>query len=168
MDIIFHAATGLVIAKATTNQYLPLAALYSVLPDVLGFTPHVSRVLSRVYRTKTSNRLSHLFHEAKRTTFYSDFDRICYRTTHSLLFWLGTTVLTMYLFPHIWKSLSLIYLSHILIDLPTHDGQFSQYPFFPLSTWHVRGAFWVTHTKHFFLFWIPLFIGALLQFLFFH
>lgn len=154
MDVLYHAAVGLILSKATTDTFLPQAALYAVLPDLLGTTIHMA------YKVKLcadeGNFWKNLKKEMRSNTFYTKMDKVFYRSTHSLFFWLLITLLTREIFPDMWQLLSLSYLSHILIDIPTHEGEFSQRILFPLSDWHFIGKSWAGNRKMYRLYWFAL------------
>jgi hypothetical protein len=62
--------------------------------------------------------------------------------------------------------LTVCYLSHILIDIPTHQDEFATRILYPLSDFHIQGRTWVKDRKHFSMFWIGLIVAFILQILY--
>ena len=87
--------------------------------------------------------------------------RVPYQITHSLLFAMLVSLATYLLFPPAWLVVALAYFSHILIDIPTHEGDFATRIFYPITDFHFKRKNWATHPGLFFAFW-----GGLIFFVF--
>ena len=121
MDLLYHLVVGLILSKQMLGEYLFLVVLFSMLPDLLG-TIHL-----QILHIKDSSKKSFkIFINEWRhhTDFHGKWDKLFYRTSHSLFFWLALS-LGLYFITNMYLVLSLAYLSHIVIDIFTHDGAFA-------------------------------------------
>lgn len=160
MDFLYHASTGIIISKVITGKVSPEATVFAVLPDLIGFVGHTYLMVKYASQHKTFWKKFHI--EIQKTSFYNGLDKFSYRIAHSLFTWAGTTVLLYLLLPKLWLACSLSYLSHILIDIPTHDGAFAQRIFYPFSDWHIQGKYWTTNRNLIIFFWGLLILFVLL------
>jgi membrane-bound metal-dependent hydrolase YbcI (DUF457 family) len=157
MDILYHAIIGLVISKAATHAYRFDSMIFAMLPDLVGATPLQIVKLVRADATNPRNFLKDFIADSKRNDFFGRLDKICYRTTHSLLALVIVGIVT-FLFTHNGALLTFSYFSHLLIDIFTHEGPFALRPLYPFSDWHVEGFRWTTNKKVFVGFWIGLIV----------
>lgn len=162
MDILYHAASGIAIAKSMHAPEFGGAALSAMLPDILGIIPFYAikfMEASPAPKTTFIKKYTRLLLSNK---FANTFDAAVYRTTHSL-YAAGAFAIIMYIFfREQWVLYSASYLSHILIDIPTHQGDFATRIFYPSSDFHFRGSNWSTHPKRFLSFWLTLVLIMLL------
>lgn len=155
MDILYHAVSGIAIAKSVSSENVVPMAIAATLPDVLGIIPFYAMKLKdaivspqSTIKTYTRLLLSNQFANTVDATFY--------RSTHSLT-GAGVFAILMYLiFPNDWYFLAICYLLHIVIDIPTHQGQFATRLLYPFSDLHVDGSNWSTNPKLFVSFWLGL------------
>ncbi len=162
MDFLYHASTGIIISKALTGKPSAVVTLFAVLPDLVGFVGHSFLMYKYAHRNKPFWKT--LLVEIQKTTFYNGLDKMSYRIAHSLFTWALTSLLLYLFFPRIWLACSLAYFSHILIDIPTHDGAFAQRLFYPFSDWHIQGKYWTTNRNLIIFFWSLLILFVLIYF----
>ncbi len=156
MDVLYHGLTGIVISKAMGGTDPAAAAICAVLPDLAGTTPFYAFKIRDAWKKPDTSFVKTLYDLLLSNSFANRVDAGSYRFTHSL-FTAGLVALMTYmLFPTSWHILSLSYLSHILIDIPTHDGDFATQLFYPLSRFHFEAKNWVRLPKRFFGFWMLL------------
>ncbi len=132
------------------------AAVAAMLPDVIGIIPFYTIKFMEATRAPRDTFIKTYSRLLLSNTFANTIDTTAYRATHSLYV---AAVFTLGMFVFLkdqWLVLSLSYLSHILIDIPTHEGDFATRIFFPSSDFHVQGVNWSTHPKRFFFFWVAL------------
>lgn len=110
MDFVTHSVWGLTIVRK--RKFFWLIILFSVLPDIAY----------PLYRFGYLPNGSVNF----------------YYFTHSLLA-IFLVFFFLYLFKRPYLSLTLPYLAHVLIDIPTHCGLFSTRLFYPFSDLHICG-----------------------------
>lgn len=160
MDILYHAVSGIAIAKTFGSSDVLPVALAATLPYLLGIIPFYAiklkdAIVSPQSTIKTYTRL------LLSNKFANKLDATFYRCTHSLI-GAGIFAICMYfLFPAQWLILSLSYLSHIVIDIPTHQGQFATRLLYPFSDVHIEGSNWSTNPKLFLSFWLGLLLVML-------
>lgn len=156
MDIMYHAVVGVVIAKSFGEHYALPAAIFSILPDVIGTLPYYYYKLTRTKRTLWKEFFIDLYRASTSNTFTHSVDKRFYYITHSLFTTALLTIFLYFLFPQTWIMFSLCYLSHIIIDIPTHDGELATRFLYPFSDIHYQANNWTLHYKSFFSFWIML------------
>jgi hypothetical protein len=159
MDMIFHMFFGLVISKILYGDYLFSVMVFSMLPDLIG------TIYLQILHIKTSSKKSirKFMHDWRnKSTFYGKIDKFLYRIAHSILGLVIISVISYFFFEN-FISLSILYLSHILIDVFTHDKEYSTRLFYPFSDILIQGKNWATNNLVFFSFWIPLLIFFLIQ-----
>lgn len=153
MDVLYHGLTGLVISKAISGEYILSAAALAVLPDILGALPYQYQKIKHSSKKSLAQFIKDFIKFTGRDTFFGQLDKLTYRVSHSLIFYGLITLILFILFKDHWWILSLSYLSHIGIDIFTHEGEFSQRLLFPVSDWHITGKSWVRHGSTYFIFW---------------
>jgi membrane-bound metal-dependent hydrolase YbcI (DUF457 family) len=153
MDFLYHAAIGLGISKTIGGSYDPYAAVFALLPDLIGITPFAYLKLKNDSHDSFMAFITNSFNVTKVDIFFTSFDRSLYRTTHSLLFTALLTIFLYLLFPQTWLIYSLSYLSHILVDVPTHDGEFATRLLYPISDIHYQGKNWAKNKRIFTILW---------------
>jgi len=153
MDFFFHGILGLLISKLITGDYLLLAFVFAILPDLLGTSVH----LYYRFRHSLTGWGKLLWPGGGR--FFNRIDKFAYRITHSLFFVFIVSVFAFIFFKKEWLVFSLACFSHLLVDIPTHQGEFSQQPFWPFFNWRIKGKSWVSHPRMFILFWLLLIIA---------
>lgn len=162
MDILYHAASGIAIAKSMHTPDIGGAALSAMLPDILGIIPfYAIKFMEATPAPKTTfiKKYTHLLLSNK---FANAFDTAVYRTTHSLYAAAAYSIVMYIFFREQWMLYSVCYLSHILIDIPTHEGDFATRILYPSSDFHFRGSNWSTNPKRFLSFWLALILVMLL------
>ena len=161
MDVIYHALVGAAIAESTGSPYIQSSALFAVLPDLVGAAPFIYYKLTARPKEAPHTWLQNVKECVYSNTFTNSIDRIMYGITHSLVFALLVSLLSYLFFPAAWATLSLSYISHIIIDIPTHEGDFATRIFYPYSDFHFESKNWATNPKLFFIFWGVLLVWIL-------
>ncbi len=152
MDVLFHLVSGLMLAKIFQNENVLAVLIFSVLPDLLGAAYFN---LLCIKNAPKKSLVKFIGEWKRRSHFYGTWDKFAYRITHSIVGWVFITSLA-YLFLKNFEILSLAYLIHILIDLPTHEGEISPRLFYPFHDWSIHGLYWATNIRILFLFWACL------------
>lgn len=156
MDILYHAIVGAGISKAMTGSYSSVAILSAVLPDLIGTIPYFYLKVRKAEKRSINGFIRSFLTSVQTNTFDRGLDRALYRTTHSLIS-AGLYAAVMYLLtPGVWLVNSLSYLSHILIDIPTHEGDFATRIFYPLSNFYIEARSWSLSYRSFVGFWTIL------------
>lgn len=163
MDILYHAASGIAIAHIMHAPSPYSAAFAATLPDVAGIIPYFAIKLIQASKNPEGGILTAFIRKIRTNTFANAVDATCYRATHSLYTAAAVAGLAYLFFRDQWLLLSVSYLSHILIDIPAHDGDFATRVLFPTSTIRIQGANWATHPKIFLSYWAAL--GSIMFFL---
>lgn len=156
MDILYHAVVGVAISKIYGVHMEFPAAMCAMLPDIVGTAPYfyfklaqsshgpLEQLSTRFYTSLTSNKFS------------NSIDTIAYRITHSGFSAIFFGIVTFYMFPTSWHILTLSYASHIIIDIPTHDGDHATRFLYPFSDMHINAFNWAIHMRIFIKFWVIL------------
>lgn len=146
----------MIISKAVGSPYPATGALFAMLPDLLGIWPFYTYKAIEAAKRPKKHFVQNFIRLAANNTFSHRLDAIVYRIPHSFLF-AGILSLTLYfLVPEYWVVLTLCYVSHIIIDIPTHQGDFATQYFYPLSHAFYPGKNWAYHPFLALLFWIVL------------
>lgn len=156
MDVLYHGLTGLIISKAISGEYMTSAAVFAVLPDLLGALPYQYQKIKHSSKKSLAQFIKDFIKFTGRDTFFGRLDKLTYRVSHSLIFYGLLTLILWSISKNHWWILSLSYLSHIGIDIFTHQGEFSQRLLFPISDWHITGKSWTRHGGTYVFFWIVL------------
>ena len=161
MDVLYHGLVGVAIAKGLdASSYLPVT-VSALLPDLIGIIPFYYFKLSHALKKPEGKRIKTLYLELMSNTFTNAFDAAVYRTTHSLVTACLYSLILYTWFREIWLPGTLGYLSHILIDIPTHDGEFATRVLYPYSRVTFSGSNWGKSPVLFILFWAILGAGYL-------
>ncbi len=155
MDILSHALWGATIVR--DKELLPLVIGASVFPDV-GCLPDVFEVL-RVYYQDYKRGVKRSFKEL-----LTDWKEIPSRASafgvyyffHSFFVWLALTG-ALFLIARDYLVISICYLLHLLIDIPTHR---EARPFFPFSKFHIKGVYFLDDWR---VFLINIFLLAIIN-----
>ncbi len=139
------------------------ASIFSMLPDLLGTSAFQYFKLKNASKSSVKAFVSDFVAFTKRNKFFSKWDKLTYRTTHTLLSLPFTAFTAFVFFRDIWWILTICYLSHLLVDLPTHEGEFAFRPLWPLSNRSLTGKSWATNFNLFFAFWAILIAVFLFQ-----
>ena len=75
---------------------------------------------------------------------------------------LPIAVLALLLFKDVWWVMVLGYFTHLLFDVPTHEGDFAQKPLYPLSDWTLHGKKLLSNIKLVGFYWAELLIVVVL------
>ncbi len=138
MDLLAHALWTYIIFDDAT--YLPLAILFSILPDLIAFGPYM------VYKLVTMGRK--LFHWNNAEEFVKSFPNYIftvYNLTHSVIVF-GIVFCAVWFVRGSMPLFLLGWLFHILMDIPTHSPKLFPVKFlYPLSKYSFPGINW--HTK---------------------
>lgn len=156
MDILYHAVSGIAIAKSMDASYPYGAAVAAMLPDLAGIIPYFAIKFIEASKNPAGGIIKTYMDLIQTNRFVNGIDAAAYRATHSLYTAAAFAILTYLFFREQWLLLSVSYLSHILIDIPTHDGDFATRILFPTSDVHIQGANWATHPKLFLFFWAAM------------
>ncbi len=161
MDILYHAVSGIAIAKSFGSNDMVPTAIAATLPDILGILPFYALKLREAIVYPQTTFIKTYTRLLLSNKFTNGTDAAFYRCTHSLIGAGVFTVLMYFLFPGRWTLFSFAYLAHILIDIPTHEGQFATRLLYPFSDVHIDGANWSTNPKLFSSFWLGLLLVML-------
>lgn len=156
MDVLYHALTGIAISKSMGGTDPTLAAVAAMLPDIAGTIPFYYYKFREAAKSPPVAFAPSLFTLLTSNKFANATDAASYRITHSLFTALGITILAYFIFPNSWLILSLSYVSHILIDIPTHDGDFATRMFYPWDTHFTLGKNWSKSWRLSLAFWLYL------------
>jgi len=138
MDILSHALWGATIVRE--KELLPLVIGVSIFPDV-GSLPQVFEVLGSYYKDHQSGirrNFRELLADWKKIQ-PSEFALNFYHFFHSFIVWLEITIL-LFLVAKDLLVVSLIYLVHLIIDIPSHK---EAKPLFPFSNFHIKGIYFL-------------------------
>ena len=142
MDIITHAATGVLVSTAFDDPLAKTACIVgSVLPDITLAPLYIKAFRAR----KTWKGGLRLVNNAKGRMpkrFYT-----AYWLSHSLVPISLLTVASYLGGLHIVFALCIGYITHILWDIPTHTHKYACRPFYPFSRqlWSGYGNWWNSH-----------------------
>lgn len=144
MDILSHALWGATIVR--DKELLPLVIGGSLLPDA-GCLPDVFVVLCtyyKDYKKGVKRTFKELLTDWKEiSSRVSTFD--IYYFFHSFFTWLMLTIV-LFLVARDYLVVSLCYLLHLIIDLPTHR---EARPFFPFSQFRIKGIYFLDDKRVF-------------------
>jgi membrane-bound metal-dependent hydrolase YbcI (DUF457 family) len=153
MDILYHGIMGYAIGNTLGGQYKEAGALAAILPDLIGTMPFFFYKMQEASKMSPDKIVLGFIKTASSNKFSNSVDRAWYYLMHSFT----TTVLASfiaYIFWHpAWVVVTLAYLSHIIIDIPTHEGDFATRFLYPFSNVHKEYKNWVRNPKLFFAFW---------------
>jgi hypothetical protein len=160
MDPVFHAVSGFVLAKALPGDHVVAGIIATNMPDLLSF-PYIFGVHVRKARKDT---FTHFIKDLKR---FDDSELLSfpfvlpvYQFAHSIFAWMGVSLVAMVLVPSFWPLLSLGHALHVLVDIPTHDGEFATRVFYPVSDWHISwGKRWTNDIIIFLGMWLFLLVN---------
>lgn len=162
MDILYHAASGIAIAKNMHSPDFAGAAFSAMLPDITGIIPFYAIKFIEAKPSPKTTFIKKYTHLLLSNKFANTFDSTVYRATHSLYAVVVFSIAMYIFFREQWIIYSVSYLSHILIDIPTHEGDFATRILYPTSDMHFRGSNWSTNPKRFLAFWLALLLVMLL------
>jgi len=162
MDCAFHALTALAVSKELTGKYLLSASLFSILPDFIGATPYELKKIQHSSKRSLKGFSADFKKLTRNGTFFSSFDKAAYRAAHSWLSLIPVSLIALAFCGKLWWVLTISYFSHLLVDVFTHEKEFSQRPLYPFFDWHITGKSW--ENKNVFLgFWFILLTVLFLQ-----
>lgn len=161
MDILYHTVVGYAIGESMGGHELA-GILGSTLPDLVGTAPFYYLKLKRISKTSIQSVSSGIWEMLTSNKFLNSFDRITYHTTHSFITAALITIISYLFFHPVWSVISVAYISHILIDIPTHEGDFATHFLYPLSHIHAAAKNWIKHPALFLTFWALLITVILL------
>jgi len=153
MDVLYHGVVGLTIAKAFGGTYEIPAIISAIIPDIVGTAPFFLFKLQRASKKSPKIFIRDAFRLLTSNTFSNTIDRTVYQITHSFITAFLITIISYVLFRPAWIIISLSYISHIFIDIPTHDGGFATYFLYPLSKYHKENKNWAKNPKIFLSWW---------------
>ena len=112
-------------------------AIYGVLPDIIGFTPYISKIIMKhgmIYPNEIF-KITRIFPQTK----MSSMDWLLYNLSHSLIFWF-----TIYYLTKDKAVYSAIFA--ILLDIFMHSKEVWKGPAFlyPLSQYRYNGFHWLS------------------------
>ncbi len=156
MDVLYHGVTGFAVAKIMGSPDILPAAAAAIAPDILGIIPFYYFKVKHAPKTSPYAFIRALWKTTNANVFDNNIDRGTYLFFHSFAI-LPFVALTSYLlYPASWPILTLAYSTHILIDIPTHDGDFATQFLYPFSPIHYEGKNWAKHPTEFLVFWAAL------------
>ncbi len=156
MDIAFHALAGLVVSKKLTGDYFWSVSFFSIVPDLIGGVPYHYHKVKHSLKKPPKFFISEFIKVTQRGEYFNQLDEFAYRVTHSWLMLIPISAVGLFLFRSMWWVATLGYLFHLLIDLPTHEGNFSHQPLYPLKRFSVKGRAWSRDKRIFAIFWLGL------------
>jgi len=156
MDVLHHALTGVAIAKSMDASHPYTSAIAAMLPDLIGIIPFYAIKFREAVETPNGSFVKTYAKLLMSNKFAGKFDAAAYRLTHSLYGAVFFSLCAFIFFRDQWGVLSLCYLSHLLVDIPTHEGDFATRIVYPSADIHFQGSNWSTHPKRFLFFWIVL------------
>lgn len=168
MDVLYHGVIGFTIAKSFGGGYEIPAIISAIIPDIVGTAPFFFFKLQRASKKSLKIFTQDAFRLLTSNTFSNTIDCTVYQITHSFITAFLITIISYVLFRPAWIIISLNYISHILIDIPTHDGEFSTYFLYPLSTYHKENKNWAKSPKIFLTWWGGLILLLLFSCLHYH
>lgn len=154
MDTISHGLYSVFLVKGVFNKgKLWLAFLFGILPDIIPFgIPFITMIFSGLS-----------FSRDNPSQFIPSYTNALYNFTHSL-------VIAFVIFGLIYLIKKKVYVwmlgwpLHILVDIPTHSGDFFPTPFlYPISNFTINGIGW-GNPYIFFPNWILIAILAIIVF----
>jgi hypothetical protein len=116
------------------RDLLALVVLATWLPDLFGQSWTIFSRMRQVRRLGIRKAFD-------MNVVFSEMELMTYRLFHSFFAW-GIFTTLLYLFLRDYLILSLAYLSHILIDIPAHQGIWATRIFYPFSDFHFEGRNW--------------------------
>lgn len=161
MDVLYHGLTGFLIAKYTGSPYVSLAALSAMIPDLVGATPYYYFKFKKEPPHSIIAFIKSTWKFSRLNIFDNTTDQSIYHMTHSFITCGIITALSYIFLRSAWVVIGLSYLSHILIDIPTHEGDFATRIFYPFSDIHVESKNWANDLRRSLLFWGVLFVALL-------
>jgi membrane-bound metal-dependent hydrolase YbcI (DUF457 family) len=157
MDVLYHGIIGFTVAKVLGSPDMIPAAAAAMVPDVIGRgIPFFYFKLLKTHKKTTSGFLPSFWRSANSNMFDNKFERGIYQLFHSFLALPLAALMSYWLCPASWFVLTIAYTAHILIDIPTHDGDFATQFLYPFSTIHYEGKNWLKHPARFLFFWAAL------------
>ena len=131
MDVFSHGLWGAIVYGRQGNALAALA--FGMAPDLISFGPHILINLLKGKLEKGKPELSNFPAWVFKT----------YDLTHSLVVYAGVYITLRAIFGSEVAYLSLAWLLHILMDIPTHSKNFFPTKFlYPLSNFHIDGTPW--------------------------
>jgi hypothetical protein len=165
MDVLYHAIVGFTIAKTLGGRHEVAGTIASITPDLIGTIPFYISNLLNTPNNSFRSFFKNFWTKTTSNKFTNDIDSAFYYTTHSLFMFFVISLFTFIYFRPAWVVVGLSYLSHILIDIPTHEGDFSTRFLYPFSNFHWEFRNWAKHLNSFFTFW-GILIAAIIIFRF--
>jgi|GEM_PF-650914 len=157
MDILYHALTGVTISKGMGSEYAIPAAVSAMLPDLAGIWPFYYYKIIEAAKHPNNNFARTAFILLTSNKFANVSDTTAYRFTHSLLSAGIFALLSYLLMKDAWIVMTAGFISHLIIDIPTHSGPFATRLLYPFSDIHFRGGTnWAKNAGRFIFFWIVL------------
>lgn len=136
MDIGSHLLTGAIVSTFFDSPVVKGACILgSIAPDI----SLVPIYLDKIRQTKSLN----IF---KFVSYIGDQDPFPPPKIWMNIYFAGHSfVLVLFLwgagyFHPLWWGFSAGYASHLILDIPTHNGKWSQRPFYPLHPWALKGV----------------------------
>ena len=153
MDILYHGVVGYAIAKSLGGKYETAGVIAAMFPDIVGSIPYFYFKLKEVSTKSWKSFWRDIRAIPFKNKFKNTIDRAPYHLTHSFFFSALVSALTYLFFRPAWLVVTLSYCSHIIIDIPTHDGDFATHFLYPFSDFHVEARNWAKNPGRFFTFW---------------
>lgn len=144
MGPLAHALWGMTIIRRP-DLLIPIT-IVSNLPDLLGAVP-IWIEDGIIYVREFSRdgfegiKRAHIRMPAPKKGYLAE-----YYLAHSFLAWGIFTFLLYILYPS-YLILSLAYLGHLAVDIPSHSGIFGTRIFYPFSDWYVNSVSWIHSRK---------------------
>jgi len=152
MDEISHALIGRIISINPKNSKKDVfwTIFFSVLPDI----PFIAFYVFLIY---INGRFPLNSDWINATSLYPNLNIITNLIPHSLVFAFLIILPIVFLFK-LPKLALYAYVIHILIDIPTHTGEWSSKIFYPLSNYGINGltSAWQWPIKYMFISWLVL------------
>lgn len=142
MDIVTHAATGLLLSTAFDDPTAKtLCIVGSVIPDIAVIPIYADAI----WKTRSLSKAIQMIHNSNGPN--SEVPEVfftVYRGFHSVLPIGIISLLALFLADPLAIAFCLGYLSHLVWDIPTHTQRYACRPLYPLSdyTWSGFGDWW--------------------------
>jgi membrane-bound metal-dependent hydrolase YbcI (DUF457 family) len=156
MDVLYHGVVGFTVAKVIGSPDVLPAAVAAMVPDIIGSIPFLYFKLLKAPKKSFFACIRSFWRTANSNTFDNKIDRGIYQFFHSFTALPVVALVSFLLYPASWLVLTVAYAAHILIDIPTHDGDFATQFLYPISAVRYEGKNWAKHQKEFLLFWAAL------------
>ncbi|MBW2977342.1 hypothetical protein KY331_00705 [Candidatus Woesearchaeota archaeon] len=161
MDVLFHMILGMIISKQIFQNYSLVIIIASILPDLIGTSCNEVLKITHSLKKSFKNFFTNYMKYTRQMSFFGKTDRFLYKFMHSFTSWLIFSSIIFIFFRNLFIIASLAYLLHIIIDISTHDKQFTLELFYPFSKFQIEGRSWRQDWGIFLTYWAILILVIL-------